>query len=318
MLKALRFVQGAVAKKDYMPVLTHFRINGGFIKSYNGVLSLCSPIPLDIDANPIATGLLKVIRACDETIAIHLTPKGRLSVKSGNFHAFVECTGETFPEVMPQGESVALQPGFLDILKQLTPLTAEDASRPWAQGILFKEFSAFATNNVVLVERWLGYNFPVEINIPKPALIEMLRINEDPERMQVSESSCTFFYPNNRWLLTTTYSTKWPDVSRILGMECTPSDTPPGLWDGVRKLVPFTDEFETLFLSNERVHTHREDDIGASDVVPKLAIEDPLAVNIKHFLLLDGIAAQIAFAKAPRPIMFFGENLRGAILGMAR
>lgn len=319
MLKALRFVQGAVAKKDYTPILTHFRIHNGFIRSYNGILSLCSPIPLDINANPTALGLLKVIRACDNTIAINLTPKGRLSVKSGNFQAFVDCTEETFPEINPEGPSVDLQPGLLSIIKQLTPLTAQDASRPWAQGILFRGNSAYVTNNVVLAERWLGYTFPVEINVPQPALLEMLRINEDPIRMQATDKSCTFHYANNRWLHSTTYSVEWPDVSRVLEHEHGAiQDIPNELWVGAHKMLPFVDDFEVLWLSPNRIHTHCEADVGASDTVEGLNVDATIAMNIKHLLLLEGVAKQIAFTKAPRPSMFYGENIRGAILGMSR
>ena len=44
MLKALKFVQGAVSKKDLVPALTHFRIENGTVRSYNGMLALCTPI----------------------------------------------------------------------------------------------------------------------------------------------------------------------------------------------------------------------------------------------------------------------------------
>jgi len=44
MLKELRFVQGAVAKKDFVPAMTHFRIEKGTVRSFNGNLAICSPL----------------------------------------------------------------------------------------------------------------------------------------------------------------------------------------------------------------------------------------------------------------------------------
>ena len=55
MLKELKFVQGAVSSKDFIPALTHFRIENGTVRSFNGLLALCSPIALDIDCTPKAS-----------------------------------------------------------------------------------------------------------------------------------------------------------------------------------------------------------------------------------------------------------------------
>ena len=97
MLSSLKFVQGAVAKKDFVPALNHFRIEGGRVKGYNGMIALCGPIDLDLSITPKALEFTKAIQACTDTISLHITPAGRLSIKSGRFKAFVDCLDEAFP-----------------------------------------------------------------------------------------------------------------------------------------------------------------------------------------------------------------------------
>ena len=73
MLNELKFVQGSVAKKDFLPALTHFAIADGKVRGYNGSIALCSPIPFDIVCNPKAEPLVRAIANCSDTVALALT-----------------------------------------------------------------------------------------------------------------------------------------------------------------------------------------------------------------------------------------------------
>ncbi len=314
MLPALKFVQGAVAKKDFVPALTHFKIADGKVRGYNGSMALCGPIDLDLDVTPRALQFVKAIETCKETIAIHLTPNGRLSIKSGAFKAFVECTDEAYPEIEPEGEVVQPDGGFLTALRTLAPFIADDASRPWARGIVFRGGSAFATNNVILAEYWLGYTFPVEVNIPKTAVTELLRIGEEPEKLQVSTNSVTFHFKGDRWLRTQLWDTSWPDLSSILNRECDPQPLHPQLWEAVETLAPFTDELGRLYLGNEAVATSPVDGAGASFALPGFSVAG--CYNHRHLSLIREVVEKIDMTRYPDPCLFFGKNMRGAIIGM--
>ena len=63
MLAELKFVQGAVAKKDFIPSLTHFEIKDGMIKGLNGSLALCAQSLLIWKLNLERYPLLKLFRA---------------------------------------------------------------------------------------------------------------------------------------------------------------------------------------------------------------------------------------------------------------
>lgn len=314
MLDALKFVQGAVAKKDFVQALTHFHISGGFIKGYNGSLALCSPIDLDLEATPKADPFIKAIATCKDTVQLNMTPAGRLSIKSGSFRAFVDCIDEAYPDIQPEGEVLELDGTLLEALKKLNPFIAEDASRQWARGILFRGRSAFATNNVTLVEYWLGYNFPVEVNIPKPAVQELIRIGEEPTKVQVCENSVTFHYASGRWLRTQTYSTQWPDVAKILDRDSTQQPFPEGFFEALADLLPFADDLERVYFLNTRMATTPVEGLGAS--VDLVGLPEQGIYNIRQLQLLEAVAETIDLSQYPAPCLFYGDRVRGAIVGM--
>lgn len=314
MLDALKFVQGAVAKKDFVQALTHFHIAGGFIKGYNGSLALCSPIDLDLDITPKAAPFIKAIQTCKDTVQLNMTPAGRLAIKSGAFKAFVDCTEEAYPDVEPEGETLELDGALLKALKQLNPFIAEDASRQWARGIMFRGPSAFATNNVTLIEYWLGYNFPVEINIPQPAVRELIRIGEEPTKVQVCENSVTFHYKSGRWLRTQAYSTKWPDMGKVLNRESVQHPFPEGFFEALGDLLPFSDDLERVYFLGDKMATSPAEGLGASVALPELPSEG--IFHIKQLQLLQGLAESIDFTQYPGPCLFYGDKIRGAVVGM--
>lgn len=314
MLSALKFVQGSVAKKDFVPELQHFRIQGGTIRGYNGMLGLCCPISLDLDVSPKAGPLIKAIQTCSDTIQLHMTPAGKLSVKSGKFKAFIECIQENYPEVVPEGVEIPLNGTMLKALKQLAPFIADDASRPWARGILFRGQSAFATNNVVLLEKWLGYDFPIEVNIPRSAVVELIRIGEEPERLQVTENSVTFHFAGNKWLRTQTYSLDWPDLGKVLDRANVQAPIPEGLWQGIKDLVPFVDDLGRVFLTPGNLATGQAEGSGASVDIPE--IQTTGCFHHEQLSLLEKVANTLDLSNALAPCIFYGDTLRGAIIGM--
>jgi hypothetical protein len=316
MLDSLRFVQGAVAHKDFVHALTHFQIKGGFVKGFNGVMTLCAPIDLDLDVTPKASTFTRAILTCKDVIQITQTNAGRLSIKSGKFRALVECTEEDFPVTIPEGDAIDFPTGgVLKALKALEPFIAKDASRPWACGILLRDHSVYATNNSVLIEYWLGYRFPISLNIPKGAIAEMIRIGEEPLRMQCTANSVTFFYSGNRWLKTQLYSLEWPDLEKVFGNPATNLvAVPEGLWEGLESLHPFVDKLRRVYVRDGVLSTDREDANGALMEVPTLVGSG--IYNVDYILELKDIVTQIDFHwREGKGIFFFGDGIRGAMMG---
>lgn len=318
MLNDLKFVQGAVAKKDFVPALTHFHIGEGRVYGFNGTMAISTPTDLAVTATPKAASFIKAVeRIPDDTeVVLNLTEAGKLGVKAGRFRAYVECHADSqgVVRVEPAGEYVPLSPGILPVLRTLAPFMGVDASRPWALGILFKGQSAFATNNIILIEHWMPMAFPMPMTIPDSAIKEMIRIGIDPVGIQVEERAVTFHYPNGAWLRTSLYSTEWPDLARVLDRDHNAQPIPEGFFDAVTRLDAFTDKTNRLHLRGGIVATSEHDGDGAL-----VELDDFGGIGC-HFLSqmakLAPVATSIDFSLWPSPCLFFGDMLRGAIIGM--
>lgn len=317
MLKELKFVQGAVAKKDLLPAMTHFQIQNGHVRSYNGTLAISSPLPFDIDCCPKADQLVKAIGQCEEVITLSMTPGGKLRVQSGKFRAFVENTIDTGFHPVPEGETLTFDGGALfEAIKILYPFIGNDASRPWTNGILLNGQSAFATNNTCVVEFWLGNPFPRQINIPRAAIKEMLRVDTAPTHGQLAGNSITFHYPDGCWIRTQLLGTEWPfeTIAKILDRESKPLPVPAELWPAITKLNRLSDGSNRIYIDHGLLTTHTEEEVGGSVEVDGLEFQG--CYNIAMLSLLEGVVTHADFTLYPEPALFFGSRLRGAIVGM--
>lgn len=314
MLRELKFVMGAVSKKDMIPAMKHFAIEGGRVRAYNGVLALSSPIPFNIDCYPKADMLYKAIANCDETVTLSLTPAGKLSVKSGAFRALISCVEKSEVHLEPTGDVVQCDGEvLLKAFKLLEPMIGDDASRPWANGILLRGESAFATCNVVLCEYWMGSPFPHVVNIPAAAVREVIRVGEAPTHLQMDENSISFMYDDGRWIRTQLFSTEWPDLSKILERGCNAIEVDTRIFDALGKLKPFVDKSSRVIFKPGEVATHDAEEEGGHIELAGSVMQG--IYSLEMLSLLKGLATHADFTTYPKPCLFYGDRLRGAIVG---
>jgi hypothetical protein len=319
MIDALRFVKGAVAKKDFQPVLTHFRITNGRVTGFNGILALSSPIPLDLTATPAAIPFVKAIEGCSDQVVLYMTEAKRLAVKSGSFKAYINCSddGEMLDAIKPEGRGCMLPGVIINAFKALEPFIGYDASRPWANGILLRGQCAYATNNIIVAQVWVGQELP-EMNIPDLAIRELIRIGEEPLACTLGKNNITFHFNEDRWMRSQLLNTNWPNIDRLLdsveelGPEFGP--LPTGIFESVEKLKPFLSDEGRIYFRKDTLSTAIADGEGASVTLP--GIPEYGAYHYEHLMSLKGIAEKIDFSKHPKPCPFRGPMLRGVIQGM--
>lgn len=316
MLKELKFVMGAVSKKDLVPAMTHFCIEDGHVRSFNGIVALSSPIPFDINCKPKAETLYRAIENCEDTITLYMTPGGKLGVKSGPFRALVSCIEESAVHVEPEGEIVDIDgDAVLKAFKVLEPIIGDDAARSWQAGILLKGQSAYATCNVVVVEYWTGVDFGHVVNIPLQAVREVIRVNEPPTCAQLNDNSFTFHFSDGRWIRTQLLTTEWPDLTRILDKPHNASPIDARLFVAMDKLKKLSDKMGRMYITDGVVHTHDSQDEGSAYALSGCDVKRAI-FSREMFTLLNGLATEIDLHAWPKPCLFFGERLRGAIVGM--
>lgn len=324
MLRELKFIVGAVAKKDYVPALTHIKIKNGWAQGFNGELSSACRIALDLDVMPLAPRMIEAIAACKDTVALTMTPAGKLSVKSGSFKSFVPCMEatdealQTFP--LPEGERQPVDEQFLEMLKALQPFMSDDASRPWAQGIMLDKNFAFATNNVMLAQYWHGIDVPVKVTIPALAVNEIIKLKETPTHIQSTDNSVTVWFGPEKWMRTQLVENGFPeqvyDIMESPGQEGIPIEQLVGFHEALETLKRFVDETGSVHFLDGVIATTKEAEDGTHIEVP--GVPQGPSFNIKYLLLLADARA-IDFTPFPAPCRFWGKNrrLRGIFTGRA-
>lgn len=316
--KALEFVKGAAAKKDHVPELTHYLIRDGRITGYNGYYALSSPVGVDLEAAPSAVLFHRAVTVCGGDVELILdgngTGDGWLRVESESVSVKIGCVPVTqWPTPAIVGDEVPLDGGLLDTLKRLAPFVGDDASRKWCCGILLDGKSAFATNNVVVIEAWHGHPLPERVNLPDHAVRELLRIGEEPAGVIITDNCARFTYPDGRWLQTQLYKTDWPDVRKVLealdarGM----GPVPTGLREALDVVASLSaDKFSRCELLDGAVADLEGQVTVKADVVAGGKYWVPQLARVLEF------AEKIKLSAYPNPVPFLSHRARGALLGL--
>lgn len=316
MLEELKFCIGSVAKKEFIPALTHFVIKDSQVRGYNGVLTISSPIPFNIDCKPKAIELINAISNCEEEIHLSMTPAGKLRVKSGSYRVFVSCVQEEAPHPIPEGQRIDLNGEVLyKGLAKIAPIMGTDASRIWSNGILIQSKSMFATNNIILVQYWNGIDFGRPITIPRESVRQILRIGKYPLYAQLAENSLTLHYEDNRWLRTQLYdSSLWPNLSNILDGSCNFTPVDPLIFKGLEILKKSVTDIGAIHFQEGRMTTHLDEGIGGVYDIPGLPSKGKY--NVEMLALIEGLAEKIDWDQYPQRCVFRGDKIRGCIIGM--
>lgn len=320
MLEALKFVQKSVARRDFVPGLTHFRIKDRRITGFNGFVALSAPVDIGFDFAPHAGLFTRALDACEDVIALKLEG-GSINIRSGNFRTSVPCLPlDQTPNTQPEGVIVSPHDSTLDALKSLRRFVGTDESRPWATGILLAGQSAYATNNIVMAEYWLGAPFPHFVNIPSFAIDEVLKIDEELSHLQISESSITFHYKDGRWVKTQLLNLDWPD---LIGLMATCWDgsmlepVPSGLLEACEKLIVFGDkEGCRAFLRGTDISTKIDGVTNEGALIELPGLPSRGCYNLRFLISVLKVATHADFSKYPKAIPFMGDKLRGVIIGM--
>lgn len=321
MLSELKFVQGAVAKKEYEPALTHFRIKDGRILGYNGIIALSAPIGIEVTATPKAIPFYRAIERCTaQQTSISVTPAGKIAIRSGKFRAYVDQINDQEAEILdtiaPRGEYAELPGEIVKAFRILEPYMGKDASRSWSNGIYLKGQSAFVTNNIIIVEYWLGQDVP-EMNIPAHAVKEVIRVGTAPLGIQLCTENVSFHYAGDRWMRATLLNLEWPDVQMILDRCHDGADLqelPIAFYENVELLRPFVSDEGYVFMRGEYLSTAAIEDAGAQIELPDLPTHG--AYHFTHLTSIRDIVDKIDFDRHPQPCPFTGPRMRGVILGM--
>lgn len=312
MLAALRFVNSGVGKSKIDFAMKHVKINNGRVTGTNGIIALSAPLTIGFNCAPEAAQLVKAIDKCKENVAITQLDPDTLRVSSGRFRVAVQCYPQPLPDILPEGVDVQVDPvAFLEALDKTHAFICSDPNQPWSNGVLIRGHSMYATNNIALIEIWLGTEFPHEVNIPSAAVDRLLGVGEPFSRLQISQRSISFHYPDGRWIKSQLLTTKWPDISKPFGLAYTPAPVPEGMMEAISRVSAFTTRTGFLHFREGEIGTDRETDKGASCEVEGLSAGGCYRMDVVKAVMQVAESIDLSGPVA----QFRGKMLRGVFTG---
>lgn len=278
-------------------------------------LIVSSPIDLDINCSPNAKEFLNAVKLCKNTTSFSKI-ENSLLIKSGRFSAKIKCLdgeGQTF---VPKGKVYNIDgENFVKSLKAISKFVANNENQLWSSGVLISKGSAFATNNIILIEKWLNEEFPITCNIPLSVIEELVRLKEYPESIQSDEKTLTFHYKDDRFITTVLYDLQWPNVRKILNVESDLKCLPNDFFNTLEELKSFVDKDGFIYFDNNRISTEYNGSTGATFEVQDLEFKKS-KFKFDSVEKLKGVVEKIDISKYPKPCPFVGDKLRGVIIGV--
>jgi hypothetical protein len=316
-LDSLKFVKNGYARKDLIPELTHYYIRKGRVTAYNGTLAFSSPIALDLDIAPAALQFHNCIEACEEKISMTVEKGDRLRIKSGKFKSLVKCIStEKIPTIIPLGKKLLLPADFVERVSSILQIIDNTSEKLYTQGLKFYKKSAYATNNIIMIELWLGVELP-EITIPKRAIIEICKYKKQIDHVLISDDMIYFMYDDDRWIASKLIVCKSPNFETVLDKQTIPAVLPAGFWEAMETLSRFSDEAGKVTIQTGKIlagEIASNSEAVASVEVDNLNLEESCLFDINQFLKIKKIMRSIEF-KSGEVCLFYGDRLRGAIVG---
>lgn len=318
MLKEFKLVKGAIGKKNLEPILKHFRIKSGWIIGTNGRLSLSVQCPSlsELDITVPADPLIKAIEKCTTEPIFKVTPGGRLSIKSGKLRILIPLhDNEAFPMPQMTGTPTYL-PELIPALKRIHKYIGDDASRPWCCGALLYDNALYATNNTALVRVPIEYS-GIPVNLPSFLIDELIRINEEPLEVRITENKLVAYLKEGLWLTSVLLSTQWPNAAALLN-SILDHDLPPvpsELKTHVETVLPFCSDprFPKIFFTENGITTEEGNQqafVEVSGLAAACFRAEPLLMTLSD-------ATHADFAQWPNACPWYGENdLEGALIGI--
>lgn len=313
LIAALKFV--AVAQHATGQIYqTHCALGGGTVVAFDGTIAAGQRINEDLTACPHTHRLIDALTKCGDSLAITQIDNGRLSVKSGNFRAFVPCVArDMLLAIQPDPPVAAIDDRLRTGFEIVGNLAADASEHVVTASILLQAGSMVATDRRVMIEYWHGIDLPPGIVLPKAGAAAVVKTKKPLVSFGFSENSATFYFNDGSWIKSQLYSVAWPNISRILDVSANPLPLPDNFYAAVDAVSPFS-ESDDLHFTDGFMRSHPVDGIGATYEIAGLPAG--VVYKAKHLKLVQPYIKTVDFSGKNGIAYFFGDNIRGAITGV--
>jgi len=236
MKNSIDFVKKGLAPNSPVDIYKFISIKDGRVQTNNGIFAMSAPIAMNDEVVPVGVDFMKAMERCEETTTMSILASGKLKIKSGKFSANINCSTSIFPRIVPEGQSFDVSLNLGEELADLKAFSQEDNAHLWASGVLINGQSAKATNNIVVVEKWLSQALPFKANIPVPTVKCLIDLKLEVQKILVSGYRITFLFEGDKWLSTSLIQAEWFDTEAMLNVESVQAEIDPALKEAAANL----------------------------------------------------------------------------------
>lgn len=306
-LSFLKLGQKDTGVADYQ---THVNMFNGYAVTFDGIIAAGIKLGEEINAVCSTNELIAALKQCGEAYSITHTEGGKLSIKSGKFRALVKTIDpKGMPTIEPDMPVALIDDRLKTALDALNWIVEEQGDRVHLASFLLRPGSLMATNGRVAAEYWHGIDLPPNIVIPKPFASAIIRAEKPLAKFGFSSRSITVWFEDESFIRTQLFEDQWPDIYKLLNVPSEPKPVPPGMFDAIRVVKPFSEDM--VYLNGGHVASHPFEGEGA--VYEIAGLPDGPAYIIENILGIEPICETIDFSGSHH--LFFGKNVRGVIIG---
>ncbi|QDP56596.1 MAG: putative beta sliding clamp [Prokaryotic dsDNA virus sp.] len=316
LIEALKFLK-PVQKKAGSVQQQFCMITGNWAAASDEVLTIATKVEEDLSVCPQSTQFLEALSKVGEDLSITQLSQSALSVVSGAFKAVVPCVGFDNLSISPPDEPCAVIDDRLkEAFAMLAPLATEGAPNAAYASVLLQSGSAVATNGHVLAEYWHGIDLPPGLLVPKAAVAAILKAGKPLARFGYSGPSATFWFDDDSFIKTQLYGERFPNYAPLFECEgLNPWPVPAEFYKAVRSIEAFTRN-GVVYFENGKLASNELENEASTYIIEGLP--EGMGFNAKYLLMVEKAFDNVHFDEASNKAFFFGENVRGVIMGVER
>ena len=315
LLAALKFV--AVAQKKAGTVQQQFgMISGNWAAASNGVLTIATKVEEDLTACPHTYQLIDALSKVGEDLSITQLSPTSLAVVSGAFRALIPCVG--FGDVGisgPDERCAVIDDRIKAAFEAVLPLATDGAQHAHLAAVLLQSGSAVATNGYVLAEYSHGIDLPPML-IPKASAVAILKAGKALTGFGYSGSSATFWFEDDSFIKTQLFAEQFPNYQPLFNCEgLNPWPVPEEFYKAVRSIESFSRSGVVYFENGMLASNEQETEASTYKIE---GLPEGMGFNAKYLLMVESSFKNVHFEESSNKAFFFGENVRGVLMGIDR
>lgn len=314
LLAALKFV--AIAQKKAGPTNIQFgHIAHNWAAASYGVLTVGHPIEEDLVARPHTLQFIDALSKVGEELSITQLTANALAVSSGAFRALVPCVGfDDVPITAPDPQCATIDDRIKTAFAAVAGLATDGAPNATYAAVLLQAGSAVATNGAALLEAWHGIDLPPGMMLPKCAAVAVAKAGPALTGFGFSASSATFYFENGAFIKTQLYGERYPNYATVLEAEnVNPWPIPEDFYKGVRAIESFSPNGNVFFEGGAVLSRRHKEEASTYRIE---GLPERMGFSVKLLLSVEHAFKKAHFDPESNKVLFFGENIRGAVMGL--